>query len=144
MKKVLLTVLIVVFALTVASYAGNLSIGTWGGAATLGYDFTDAVSVSVGSYYAHATTTTYGLLLKADYDLAKLDDVQTEIGFYYLTTSAGSAGQIGLTYGIETMIKDNLSLGADFILADSTSYSSGATSLTRVLPVVAITAALYI
>jgi len=144
MKKVLLSLLIVAFMLTAASYAGGLSIGTWGGYSTLGYDINDKVSGTIGSYYTNSTTSTYGLLLKADYDLAKLGEVQTEIGMFYFTTSAGTAGQMGLTYGVETMVKDNLSLGADFIVVDSTSYASGATSLTRVFPAVAITAALFI
>ncbi|MBU0501902.1 MAG: hypothetical protein ABIH69_03515 [bacterium] len=144
MKKVLFTLLIAVFALTAASHAGSLSVGTWGGIATLGYDINDTVSGSVGSFFTNSTTSTYGLLLKADYDLAKLGEVQTEIGMFYYTTSAGAWGQLGLTYGVETMVQDNLSLGADFIVVDSTSYASGATSLTRVLPAVAITAALFI
>jgi hypothetical protein len=156
MKKVFSLTLVMVLALSVASFAavktvpapvpvqagnngdawaGKMAVGSIGGTPSFIYHFNKDVMGAVGFGYATAggasSTTIQG---KLDYVLSTMGSVQTLIGGYVSTTSAGGATSttFGGTWGVRTLVQQNLSLGMDIIVLDST--SAGGTSTTRILP----------
>ncbi|MFA6548633.1 MAG: hypothetical protein WCT39_01700 [Candidatus Margulisiibacteriota bacterium] len=121
---------------------GTLSIGSWANWAVLGYKFTNEISGGFGTWFTNTAGTSYGLLLKADYNLARMGAVQPSVGLSYNTSSTGASGTVGLNYGLNTMIQNNLSVGFDIFVATLT--SAAGTSTTTVLPGAVIKAALYL
>jgi hypothetical protein len=121
---------------------GTISIGSWANWAVLGYKFTNDISGGFGTWFTNTAGTSYGLLLKADYNLAKMGAVQPSVGLSYNTSSTGASGTVGLNYGLNTMIQNNLSVGFDIFVATLT--SAAGTSTTTVLPGAVIKAALYL
>jgi hypothetical protein len=149
MKKILLLIVAAAVILApTAAMAEGLALGTWAGAfPTLRYDF-GAGAVDVGATYnsPNAGTATTAIFVKGEYKLAKLGNVQSAVGAYYMTNGVAAPGDVvvmGLTWGVTAMIESNLSVGADFVVANQTSVNGAATN-TGILPLVAITAALYL
>jgi len=147
MKKLLLLLLVLLVASSSAMAAGKLAIGTWRGTTTAKYDFTSDLSGTLGASYIAppaGAASMLGLLIKLDYNnLPKMGEVKTGLGVYYTTNGAAAATTaIGITYNASAMIKDNLSVGADFILANQTTV--GGASTTGIIPAVAVTAYLYL
>ena len=145
MKKL---VLIFVAALLILSpsvlAAGKVAVGTQIGYLTAKYQFTDDLSGSAGlNNFSGGGVSQTGLLAKVDYNLPKLGEVQPCMGLYYTTDGAATAlTNVGLTYGISTMVTDNLSVGADLILLRSMSIPG--TTVTGILPGAALNIGLYV
>ena len=76
------------------------------------------------------------MLLKVDYDLAKLGDVQTKAGVFYWWTAPNSGSRLGVTWGASIMPVSNFSVGFDAILVQSNSSPSS----TDILPGAVFTA----
>ncbi|HVN66961.1 MAG TPA: hypothetical protein VMT55_01195, partial [Candidatus Sulfotelmatobacter sp.] len=158
MKKVLILTLITVLALSVAAFAapkkgamtavaaapapvqsvnngdawaGKMAVGSIGGVPSFIYHFNKDVMGAIGGTYFTATggsqTTIQG---KADYVLSTMGSVQTLIGGYLNTVSApgGNSTTFGGTWGLRTLVQQNLSLGLDIIVLNST--SAGGASVT--------------
>ena len=129
MKKLVL----LAFALILATApAMALSIGSWGTSPVLGFDLGN-IDISVGiDHVSSGGTATYPMLLKADLGLQKIGDADTCVGIYYTTNGASSATTvIGLTWGMSANVVSNLSVGADIVIATST--STGGTSTSDIL-----------
>lgn len=124
--------------------AGKMAIGTAIGCPTIRYNFSDDLSGTAGlTYSSGAGASTTALLAKVDYNLQKMGMVQPTVGLYYTTDGAAAATTvIAGTYGINTMIQPNLSIGADITVASSTS-AAGATT-TGILSGAALNLALYL
>ena len=123
--------------------AQALSIGDWGGWATVGTQFGDKVSGYLGySYFGGVggASGTSWLLAKVDYDLAKLGDVQTKAGVFYWGTSPNVGSRLGITWGATIKPVNNLSVGFDLVLAQQNSTPSS----TDLLPNAVFTANLYL
>lgn len=118
-------------AATQTGMAGKYAIGDWGGWNVLSYGVNSDIIASAGTYYL-STGSVYGFLLKGDYLLAKINDVQPCVGAYYTSDSTGASGTIGVLYGLGAMLATNLSVGADFILLTYT--KTGAATTTSILP----------
>jgi len=123
-------------------HPGTISIGNWGGWPVLGYQFSDAIAISGSTYYTNSGGTTYGLLLKADYDQGNIGKVNKAIGLLYSTTSTGASGSWWLTYGLTAMVLPNFSMGVDLGIIGYT--SGGGTSSTTVFPGAAFKTSLYL
>ena len=144
MKKIALLLALVLMG---SSAFAAVGVGTWGGWPVLKGDF-GPVTGSLGAAYnsPNAGTATTALLAKIDYKLVKLGNVQTAVGAYYTTNGAAAPADtvtMGLTWGASAMVESNLEIGADFILANSTTVNSAAFN-TGILPAVAVTACLYL
>lgn len=174
MKKVFSLTLLMVLALSVASFAaaktapaqvpapapvqavstggdawtGKMAIGFVGlpgipvppllvggaGTPSFMYHFNKDVMGTVGgNYYTTGGANTTILFGKVDYVLATMGSVQSIIGGYIISASTGGASgtSLGGTWGVRTLVQQNLSLGADIIVLSSTSIAG--TSTTGVL-----------
>ncbi len=119
--------------------AQALTVGEWGSWATVGTKFGAGFSGYLGySYFGGAGggSADNELLVKLDYNLAKLGDVQTKAGVYYFWTSPDIGTQLGLTWGASVNVVNNLSLGFDAVLARANTKPS----TTDILPVAVVTA----
>jgi hypothetical protein len=105
---------------------GQISIGYWGGYPTLGYQFSKEIAVAGSLSYA-SSGSLYGILLKADYNLAKIGSLQPCVGLDYYTSSSGVWGNVGIFYGLSAMVLNNLSVGFDISLLEYTK-TAGANS----------------
>jgi hypothetical protein len=123
---------------------GNLAIGTSLGYPTLKYNFNSDFSGAVGlSYSSTGGTAQTAILVKADYNLAKMGQAQPSIGAFYTTDGAATATtSFGLIYGVSTMVLPNLSLGADAIVL--TQATRAGVNATGILSGVVLSAALYL
>ena len=142
MKKIMMFLVVAAIALTPVC-AQALSVGDWGGWATLGTQFNDKFAGYLG--YSNfggvgGGSSTNWMLAKVDCDLAKLGDVQTKAGVFYWWTSPNAVGnpgsRLGFTWGAAIMPVNNLSVGFDIVLAQSNSSPSS----TDILPGAVFTA----
>ncbi|MBI5399998.1 hypothetical protein HZB07_05255 [Candidatus Saganbacteria bacterium] len=149
MKKIVLLLVVIVIGTTAFAAApktapmamdnrGGLAIGTALGFPTLQYSFNRDMTGQLGASYASgggASSTAY--LIKVDYNLQKVGEVQSNMGLFYSSNGAAAATTVlGLTYGLSTKVAANFSLGADFILFNS--LSAGATTTTGILGIGAV------
>jgi hypothetical protein len=123
--------------------AQALSVGDWGGWATVGTQLSDKFAGYLGysnfGAVGGGTSTNY-LLAKVDYDLAKMGDVQPKLGVFSWWTSPNSGSQLGLTWGAAIMPVKNFSIGFDAVLIQQ----NGTPSSTDILPNAVFTANLYL
>lgn len=134
MKK--LAWLLVVAAIVLApAGAQALSVGDWGGWPTVGMQFNNNLSGYLG-YSNFGATSRSWILAKLDYNLVKLQDVQTKAGVFYTMTSPNAGTSLGATWGASVMATQNLSVGFDIVLAQV----NGTPSSTDILPFAAMTA----
>jgi hypothetical protein len=145
MKKIVLLLMVVILGTAVfaavpkaatapaAASSGNLAIGTALGFPTLKYSFNKDFSGQIGAMYASGGgTSSTAFLIKVDYSLEKMGEVQPAVGAFYSTNGATTATNgMGITWGISKMVASNLTLGADFVLFES--LTTGGTSTTGVL-----------
>lgn len=113
--------------------AQALSVGDWGGWATVGTQFGDRFAGYLGYSNiggAGGGSSTNWMLAKVDCDLTKLGDVQTKVGVFSWWTSPNSGSRVGVTWGASIMPINNFSVGFDAILAQSNSSPSS----TDILP----------
>ncbi|OGC03597.1 hypothetical protein A3H38_05360 [candidate division WOR-1 bacterium RIFCSPLOWO2_02_FULL_46_20] len=138
MKKIILLAFAVMLATT--PVLAGINIGSSIGFATLNLGLNDNITVILGAnYISTAGVSMTGLLGKVNYNLAKAGEVQPNVGLYYTTNGAAAATTtIGLTWGVLTPLTSSLSIGADFVLASST--SAAGVSTTSILPAVAVAA----
>ena len=158
MKKIFSLTLLMVLALSVASLAavktapapapapvqasnngdawtGKMAVGAIGAVPSFIYHFNKDLMGAVGVSYVSATggtsTTIQG---KLDYVLSTMGNVQTLVGGYVNTNSApgGTTTTFGGTWGVRTLVQQNLSLGLDIIVLNTT--SAGGASVTGILP----------
>jgi len=115
---------------------GKLAIGDWGGWAVAKYQFNNEFIGTVGATLFSGNVSRTDLMAKIDYNLAKVDQLQTAVGVYL--TNVGNASTFGLSYGVSTMILSNLSIGFDVLL-----FSNGS-NVTTILPGTCFTAAYYL
>ena len=155
MKKIFSLTLLMVLVLSVASFgavkatslapvpvkaesnndawAGKMAVGSIGGVPSLSYHFNNALMGAVGinylSFTGGSSTTIQG---KLDYVLSTMGNVQTLVGGYVSTTSTPgtTSTTFGGTWGVRTLVQQNLSLGMDIIVLSSTSSPS----VTGILP----------
>lgn len=139
MKKIALWLVVaVIILLPVCAQA--LSIGVWNEWPTLGMQINNNLSGyigfnSMGGVSGASSTNWY--LVKLDYNLSKIGEVQTKAGIYYYanSTGAGAAGDpssaVGLTYGGSIMLAKNLSVGFDELLVQANSNPSSTDILPR-------------
>ena len=151
MKKVFSLALLMVLALSVASFAaaktasapvpvqssngdawsGKMAVGTIAGIPSFIYHFNKDVTASIGgSYFTAAGGSATTLLGKVDYVLATMGSVQTTVGGYLNTVSGSGVASttvFGGTCGVRTLVQPNLSLGMDIVIANS-STTGGATT----------------
>ena len=142
MKKFILLLTVAILALTPVC-AQALSVGDWGGWATLGTQFGDKFAGYLGYSNFGAVgggSSTNWLLAKVDCNLAKLGDVQTKVGAFYWWTSPNSGSRLGVTWGASIMPVSNFSVGFDAVLVQSNSTPSS----TDILPSAVFTANLYL
>jgi hypothetical protein len=130
MKKYALVMIFAAMLLSPIS-AQALSIGSWGGSyfgiempiPTVGMQLTDSLAGYVGMRTAFESSERYQCLVKADYNLFKLGDLQNKIGAHYQWVTDDDAVIAGLTWGVSAMVLKNVSVGVDFKLAEQ--YSGG-------------------
>jgi len=115
-------------------------VGGYGNWATVGMQITNDISGYLGysGYtYGGGAAAENDYLVKADYNLWKLRDVQTKVGLDYrawtYSYSGANSNLIDLTVGASVMITKNLSVGGDVILA-SLGHSEYSGALTYILP----------
>ncbi|NQT29248.1 MAG: hypothetical protein HQ596_01620 [Candidatus Saganbacteria bacterium] len=145
MKKLLVLFFVLsVILIPTAAMAGNLGVGVWGNWPVLRYNFPQGISGSLGlAYTSTGGTTTLPILVKVDYNLRQFGKVQEAVGVYYTTNGAATVTTtIGLTWGAEAALADNLTIGPDLVVVNSS--TTAGVSTTRVLPSVSIKAALYL
>jgi hypothetical protein len=120
MKKIAVFVFAAMIVLAPVA-AQALSIGCWNRWPTVGQQFNDKLAGYLGynytSNYNNQATSWY--LVKLDYNLVKLGDVQTKVGIDYWGSSPNTDSGVELTYGASIMAAKNLSVGFDIILAGS-------------------------
>jgi hypothetical protein len=163
MKKVFSLALLMVLALSVASFAktapapapassngdawaGKMAVGSIGGTPSLVYHFNKDWIGAVGLKYFSATggssTTIQG---KMDYILSTVGSVQTTVGGYvnlYSPSGGSSTTTVGGNWGVRTMVQPNLSLGIDIVVFNLT--STGGNSTTGILPGTFVNIAYYL
>jgi hypothetical protein len=153
MKKIFSLTLLMVLALSVASFAavkapapvqssnngdawaGKMAVGTIGGTPSFMYHFNkDMMGAIGGNYFTASGSTQTTIQGKLDYVLSTMGSVQTLIGGYFSTTSVTGASSttFGGTWGVRTLVQQNLSLGMDIIVLNST--SAGGSSTTGIFP----------
>ena len=131
--------LIVAAMVLIPVCAQALSVGDWGGWATLGTQFGDKFAGYLGYTNLGAVgggSSANWMLAKVDYDLAKMGDVQPKIGVFSWWTSPNSGSRLGLTWGASIMPVNNFSVGFDAVLAQQ----NGSPSSTDILPSAVFTA----
>ncbi|PIS28310.1 hypothetical protein COT42_08490 [Candidatus Saganbacteria bacterium CG08_land_8_20_14_0_20_45_16] len=116
---------------TDTSNVGKFYIGDWSGWGVLGYNINRDFSAALGTYYV-STGSVYGLLLKGDYNLAKVGKIQPSVGLSYNTSSTGASGTITLNYGVRTPIAEALEVGFDIFFLSYT--GTGGSNSTTILP----------
>jgi hypothetical protein len=141
-KKIILFLMVAAVALTPVC-AQALTVGAWGSWATIGTQFADNFSGYLG--YSNfggvgGASSTNWMLVKIDYDLAKLGDVQTKAGVFYWWTSPNVGSRVGATWGASITPVKNLSAGFDIVLAQSNSMPSS----TDILPSAVVSASLTV
>lgn len=139
MKKLALFVLGLALLLAPVS-AQALMVGDWGGWATVGTQFNENISGYLGYSYFNPTNW---LLVKADYNLAKLGDVQTKVGANFELTSPNSGSSLGLSWGISAMMVKNLMIGTDLILVRF-NRNAGGGGTTDIIPAAVMVAQLLL
>ncbi|OGC22194.1 hypothetical protein A2291_01195 [candidate division WOR-1 bacterium RIFOXYB2_FULL_42_35] len=86
-QAIWLALLLIGLTLILTPTAQALTVGDWGGWATVGTKLADKVSGCVGFSVFGGTTSTTWLLAKVDYDLVKPGKLQTKAGIFYWLTS---------------------------------------------------------
>ncbi|MCX5750448.1 MAG: hypothetical protein NT099_02060 [Candidatus Saganbacteria bacterium] len=143
MKKLTLFLIGMALMITASSASAlQLSVGTWGDWATVGFHFNDKVSGYLGYSY-NGNTKVNWMLAKVDVNLAKIKDVQTKAGIAYYTTSPNNGSSLGLTLGASVMVLPNASIGGDIMLADFNTSAGGANT-TDILPTALMSFNLYL
>ena len=123
--------------------AQALSIGDWGGWATIGTQFGDRFAGYLGYSNFGAVgggSSTNMMLVKVDCDLAKMGDVQPKLGVFSWWTSPNSGSRLGLTWGASIRPLSNFSVGFDAVLIQQ----NGTPSSTDILPNAVFAANLYL
>ncbi len=120
MKKLALLVVAVIMVLSPIA-AQALSIGTWNNWPTIGQKFNDKLTGYLGfNYYSsyNNKATSWGLV-KLDYNLIKIGEVQTKVGIDCWGSNPFYDSGIDTSYGISFMPLSNLSVGFDVMLLSS-------------------------
>ncbi len=133
MKKLVLLLVAVILVLSPIA-AQALSIGCWNNWPTVGMQFNDKLSGYLGyNYYGNFNNiATSWYLVKLDYNLVKLGDIQTKVGVDYWGSTPYYNSALELTYGASFMPLNNLSIGFDVMLVAFNNDIN--TSTTNVLP----------
>jgi hypothetical protein len=150
MKKIALMMILAAILLSPIS-AQALSVGTWGASLggqylstpTVGMQVTDALTGYIGMRIAADSADQYLCLVKADYNVVKMGNIQHKAGAYYIwVTDSDKYFITGLTWGMSTMLTKSLSIGIDVKLAEQ--YSGGGETETMYLPGTAIAINFYL
>jgi len=107
----------------------SVTIGTALGYSTLSLNMGKDLVGFLGARNTNFGGTATALLLKVDYNLEKVGDVQPAVGIYYMTNGAAAAvTNLGVTYGIMANLTSNFAIGADFALVNQTSFAGASTT----------------
>ncbi|MBU1867637.1 MAG: hypothetical protein KKD13_04095, partial [Candidatus Margulisbacteria bacterium] len=117
-----------------SSMAGKMAVGCLGGTPAMKFHFNDDVMGTIGASFTTGNASTTFIIGKVDYNLNSINNVQTAVGGYFSSFSAGGASvtTFGGTWGMNTMIQPNLCVGADIIVLSIT--SAGGANTTSILP----------
>ncbi len=127
MKKLLLFVIALILVATPS--LAKVTIGTALGYPTLSLAMGKDLVGSLGARNSNFGGTATALLVKVDYNLEKVGDVQPALGIYYMTNGAAAAiTNIGISYGLMANVAQNLNFGLDFVLVNQTSFAGATTT----------------
>jgi len=140
MKKFSLLIIALVIALSPITTQA-ISIGCWNTWPTIGLKFNEQLTGYVGyNFYGnYQNKATNWFLVKLDYNIVKLGEVQTKAGVDYYWSAPNFDSALEFTYGASIMLLKNLSVGFDIMLLR---FRNGPTS-TDILPGANLTANLY-
>ena len=133
MKKFILLLAVVITVLSPIT-AQALSIGTWNNWPTVGMQINDKLTGYFGFNYSSNylnKATSWGLL-KLDYNLIKLGEVQTKVGVDYWASAPYYNSALEFSYGASFMPLNNLSIGFDIMMLSF--YNESTFSSIDVLP----------
>ena len=132
MKRLVLLLVAILLLSPIAAQA--FSIGSWNSWPMVGQKINDRLTGYVGFNYLsnyNNKATTWGLV-KLDYNLCKLGEVQTKLGVDYWGSNPYYDSALECSYGASFMPLNNVSVGLDIMLVSF--YNSINVASTDILP----------